>query len=298
MQLKPIDSVSGLSGTSFKSDYYHKRKPVVFSNFLEDSPALSKWSYTYLQEKAGNIQVNLYGKEDAFNDHVTSPPVAKSTFGEYLQLIKTNPTDLRLFLFNLLKRVPELQKDIVVNDITGGRVLQWLPYLFFGGAGSSVRYHYDIDMSHVFLTQLEGVKKVWLFPLEQSVFLYKLPFNFHGLANLKNPDYQKYPGLKYINGWETDLTRGETLFIPSGYWHYIQYTTGGYSVSYRAPSDSNLQKITGLRNIFITRKFDNAMRFVFGQQWLDYKIRIADKRAQHAIAKLENIKNPVTVTSV
>jgi ribosomal protein L16 Arg81 hydroxylase len=37
-------------------------------------------------------------------------------------------------------------------------------FMFFGGEGS-VRNHIDIDMSHVFITQFQGIKRIWLIPL-------------------------------------------------------------------------------------------------------------------------------------
>ena len=55
----------------------------------------------------------------------------------------------------------------------------------FGGEGSVTRNHIDIDMSHVFITQFQGIKRIWLFPWEQSDFMYKLPYNFHSLAQIK-----------------------------------------------------------------------------------------------------------------
>lgn len=288
MQLETIEKCSGLKSDEFLAKYFNNRLPVIVDNFIDSqSKALTAWDYNLLKQRAGEVKVNLYGREDEFNDFVTSPPVTKNVpFKEYLNMIEQGPTDLRLFLFNLLKNVPALKDDLVLNDLTGGKVLKWLPYLFFGGAGSTVRYHYDIDMSHVFLTQLWGVKEVWLFAPNQSALLYKLPFNFHGTVNLRNPEDEKYPGIRYLKGWKCTLQKGDTLYIPSGYWHYIQYTTGGWSVSYRALSDSIIERLAGFRNIFITRKVDNIMRRLFKQRWFNYKLSQAYKTASKQIALL------------
>ncbi|MEX6689844.1 cupin-like domain-containing protein [Danxiaibacter flavus] len=281
MKLKEIEHLSGpgQQETFSKSFYTHKR-PVILNDFLADKTVLSKWTFDFLADQAGDQLVDIYGKEDTHNEWVTSPPVARITFREYLSLIQTAPTPLRLFLFNLLKKKPQLKKDLKINDVTGGKILTWLPYLFFGGEESSVRYHYDIDMSDVFLTQLHGVKRIMLFSQDQSKLLYKLPFNFHGPVNLADPDYQQFPALRNLQGWTCDLHPGETLFIPSGFWHYIQYTTAGYSVSYRALSPSFWQRLRGLKNIFIVRKFDNIMRNICGRKWFDYKVRKAKKLAR------------------
>jgi hypothetical protein len=286
VQLTKVEKVSGLSSEEFKKKYFNAGVPVILQDFVsKDSPAWTKWNYDYFKEIAGDKEVDLLGKEDASNDKAASSPVARMKFGEYLDLIEREPTDLRIFLFNLMKLKPELNKDIIYNDLTGGKVLQWLPYLFFGGAGSSTRNHFDIDMSNVFLSQYKGVKKIWLFPLEQSDLMYKLPYNFHSIANLKDPDYEKFPALKYLKGYEAEIHPGETIFMPSGWWHYIQYPTEGYSIAVRALPAKIYDKWRGFRNIVITKNFDDTMRKVFKDRWFQYKINTAQRRAQRAMRK-------------
>ncbi|SEM97642.1 Cupin-like domain-containing protein [bacterium A37T11] len=288
MQLKKTERVSGISVADFTANYLNKGVPVILEDFVsKDSPAFTKWSYDYFKEIAGDTVISLHGKEDSSNDRASSAPVTKMKFGEYLDLIEKGPTDLRIFLFNLMKIKPELNHDLIYNDVTGGRVLQWLPFIFWGGEGSSTRNHYDIDMSHVFITQYKGIKRVWLFPLEQSVLLYKLPFNFHSIANIKNPDYEKFPALKLLDGYEAEIHPGDTLYMPSGWWHYIQYVTEGYSISVRALPSSPMDKWRGFRNLVITRHFDNTMRKIFKDKWYHYKIEQANKRAESALKKVK-----------
>lgn len=286
MRLKPVDSISGIASKDFVSEYLNKSQPVIIKDFVKtDSPCWSKWSYDYFKQIAGDEMINIYGKEEEGQQHAASPPVGRMTFGEYLDKISQEPTELRLFLFNLMKLRPELKKDVVFNDVTGGKVLQGLPYMFFGGEGSSTRNHFDIDMSHVFITQFQGKKRIWLFPNDQSDLMYKLPYNFHSMVNIKTGNVDEYPALKYLDGYEALIGPGETLYMPAGWWHYIQYETEGYSISVRALANSLGEKIKGARNLFITRHFDDAMRKIFKDKWYSYKIEIAKKRANNAIKK-------------
>ncbi len=287
MKLKPVDSISGVSSSEFVKDYLNKSQPVIIKDFIrQDSPCWQKWSYGYFKEIAGDEQIDVYGREEEAQNHAASPPIGRMSFGEYLDKISTEPTELRLFLFNLLKIRPELKKDVIYNDVTGGKVLQGLPFMFFGGEGSATRNHFDIDMSHVFITQFQGKKRIWLFPNNQSDLMYKLPYNFHSIANLKTSSVEEYPALKYLDGYEAVIGPGETLYMPAGWWHYIQYDTEGYSISVRALANSFGEKLKGARNLFITRHFDDTMRKIFKEKWLNYKIRTARKRADRAMKKM------------
>ncbi len=286
MQLNKVDIISGISSNDFLKKYMNPGIPVILKDFVKpESPAWKKWTYDYFKEIAGDNQVSVYGGEESSMDRAASAPVAKMSFSEYLDLIERGPTESRLFLFDLMKLKPELKKDVIYNDVTGGKVLQWLPYLFFGGEGSSTRNHYDIDMSHVFITQYKGIKKIWLFPLEQSALMYRLPYNFHSIANLKNSSEAEYPALKYLNGYEASIQPGETLYMPAGWWHFIQYETEGFSVSVRALPFKTIDKLRGFRNLVITRNFDNTMRKIFKDRWFNYKISVAKQRANNAIKK-------------
>lgn len=288
MKLQPVDRISGVTPKDFVKNYFNKSQPVILTDFIsKESACWSKWSYDYFKQIAGNERINVYGKEEESQNYAASPPVGKMTFGEYLDTIKKAPTELRLFLFNLMKLRPELKKDVIYNDVTGGRVLQNLPFMFFGGEGSATRNHFDIDMSHVFISQFQGIKRIWLFPNNQSDLMYKLPYNFHSIANLKTSDLKQYPALKLLHGYEAVIGPGDTCYMPAGWWHYIQYETEGYSISVRALSNSLTEKIKGARNLFVTRYFDDTMRKIFKERWLNYKIDVAKRRAEKAMRKYQ-----------
>ena len=288
MKLKEIGRIRNYNSEEFTSKFMKPNIPVIIEDFIDaESPALKNWNYDYFKEIAGENEVDVYGEEIHSLDRAASKPLARMKFSEYLDLISREKTKYRLFLFNLLKIKPELKKDVVYKDITKGKVLSWLPFMFFGGQGSNTRNHVDIDMSHVFLTQYQGIKRVWLFPLSQSDLIYKLPYNFHSIANLKTSSQEEFPGLKYLDGYEAVLKPGQTLYMPSGWWHFIQYETEGYSISVRALPFQLIEKWRGFKNLVITQHFDNLMRKLFKEKWFNYKVSVAKRRAQNAIDRIE-----------
>lgn len=155
------------------------------------------------------------------------------------------------------------------------------PFMFFGGQGSKVALHYDIDLSHVFLNQFHGRKRVVLFSPEQSKYIYQHPFTVASYVDVNNPDYEKYPALRKVQGFETILNPGETIFMPSGYWHYIEYTDGGYSMSVRA-NESYVRRAKGLWNIARHYVVDKGMNKIMGDDWRKMKEEMAKRRAEVA----------------
>ena len=158
-------------------------------------------------------------------------------------------------------------------------------YMFFGGKDTTVRIHYDIDVSNILLTHFGGKKRVILISPEYSDLLYRLPFNTYSLINLDKPDYEKYPGLAYVKGYECILEDGDSVFIPSGYWHFITYMEKSFSISYRKMAPSMHSKIQGLINIIIRLPFDKLMGNLLGVKWLRFKENTAERAAERAIIK-------------
>jgi len=198
---------------------------------------------------------------------------------EYVDLLKTKPTKYRIFLWNILKEVPELQKDFTFPDF-GLKLLKGLPMLFFGGKDSHTFMHYDIDLANIFHFHFEGKKQCILFDQKQNKHLYKIPYSLITREDIdfSNPDIKKWPALKKATGYITNLEHGNVLYMPEGYWHYMKYITPGFSLSLRAiaRNPKNLRK--AIYNLFIMRPIDAIMRKVRGQKWIDWKNNYAIKK--------------------
>jgi hypothetical protein len=221
---------------------------------------------------AGHKTVPLYddrpvNHKDGFNE-----PHAKMQMADYIDLLKAEPTKYRIFLWNVLKEVPELQRDFSFPDF-GLRLMKGLPMLFFGGENSSTFMHYDIDLANIFHFHFEGKKEIILFPQSENKYLYKVPHALitHESIDFSNPDLDQWPALKNAKGYKTQLQHGEVLYMPEGYWHYMKYVTPGFSMSLRAIARNPKNLGTAFYNVLVMRYYDQFMRKLKGQEWIDWK---------------------------
>jgi hypothetical protein len=280
LNLQNIDRVKNISKPDFIQNYLKPQIPVVIENLVDNWPAVSKWDFDYIKQKVGDKIVPLYDDrpvdyKDGFNE-----PHATMKMSDYIDLLQKEPTKYRIFLYNVLKEVPELQEDFDFPDV-GLRLMKSLPMLFFGGEDSHTFMHYDIDLANILHFHFQGNKECILYPNEEKKYLYKVPHSLitHESIDFSNPDFDRWPALKNAKGYKTELEHGNVLYMPEGYWHYMRYITPGFSMSMRSIARNPKNLTQAIYNIFIMRNIDNLMRRVKGQQWIDEKNEKAIKNA-------------------
>ncbi|MDX1270191.1 cupin-like domain-containing protein [Bizionia paragorgiae] len=268
----PITRVKSITKDDFINNYYKKQRPVLIENLSKEWPAYNKWNLDYIQSLAGDQIVPLYNNEPTKGRQNSVVPAKKMKLYDYIEILKTQPTDLRMFFYNVLQKMPELTKDFSYPDI-GLKFFKKLPVMFFGGKGSKVLAHYDMDLADLVHFHFHGTKKVTLFAPDQAKHLYKVPFTVHNLEciDMDHPDFEKYPALQLAEGISVEMKHGDALYMPSGYWHYITYEDGGFSITLRAFPRRFKQFTEFVTNIVFMRTFENLMRRTIGQKWVDYK---------------------------
>ncbi|QNJ97795.1 cupin-like domain-containing protein [Constantimarinum furrinae] len=268
----PIPRVKRISKKEFTETYYKPQRPVIIEDLTKDWPAYTKWNLNYIQEHAGDQIVPLYNNEPTKGHTKSVVPAKKIKLYDYIEILKSGPTDLRMFFYNLLKKMPELEKDFSYPEI-GLKFFKKLPVMFFGGEGSKVLAHYDMDMADLVHFHFHGDKSVTLFAPDQAKYLYKVPFTVHNLEtiDMENPDFEKYPALQNVVGLSAQMKHGDALYMPSGYWHYITYLNAGFSITLRAFPRKPKALAKLFYNLLFMRNIENGMRYLLGQKWVDYK---------------------------
>ena len=290
MQLLPLPTIDSISPEEFKSEFYDKNQPVIIRNLSHNWPAYTKWNWDYFKKLVGHKRVPLYNnvKSDAYT------PVNKAddykTFAEYIDMISQGPAGWRIFLFNIFDHAPQLINDFTWPDHLMKGFVKKYPMLFTGGATSITHMHFDIDLSHILHTQFAGRKRVLLFPFKEQYKLYRKPFEVLSLADFSNyymqdggPNYEKFPALKLAQGLEATLEHGDTLFMPAGWWHHMEYLDSGFAMSLRALQPTITGKMKAAWNIFGMRSIDTVMKKTAPVWWYERKKKKVFENAEREL---------------
>ena len=296
MQLKPVNMVNSIDPVEFRNRFYHPQVPVVIKDLAKQWPAYKKWNWVYFKNLVGNKKVGLYNnvKSDAYTPINTADDY--KTFGEYIDMISKGPAGWRIFLFNIFEHAPQLTQDFTWPEHLMKGFVKRYPMLFVGGATSITHMHFDIDLSHILHTQFAGRKRVLLFPFTEQHKLYRKPFEVLSLADFSHYhevgklDFEKFPALKLAQGYEVILDHGDTLFMPAGYWHHMEYLDSGFAMSLRAMQPSISGKLKGAWNLFGMRSIDTVMKKTAPIWWYENKKKTIQENAEKAIKESALLK--------
>jgi hypothetical protein len=291
MNITAIDSVENIAPETFRKQYYGPRKPLIIKGLSRQWPAREKWTWDYFKSIVGHQTVGVYNNERAGAGTLVNGADDYIRFGDYLDMIQQGPVTLRIFLFNIFQHAPGIVDDFTWPDHLVKGFLKKYPMLFVGGAGSVAHMHCDIDLSHIFHTQFIGRKRVLLLENRQSPYIYRMPFTVESAASFVNwhqqLDTEQFPALRYARGYTAILEHGDTLFMPGGYWHHMEYIDSGFAMSLRALDQTLTGKLNGLYHIVGLRGMNNLLIKLAPQWWYHYKRKIAHEKARRALEAIK-----------
>ena len=284
-----IDTIQAadLTEKDFKKNYFYPQKPLLIKGLANQFPAGKKWTIDYFRKIGGHHTVEVFDNRKKHDGSTYVKSDLKINLNEFLDIIeKDEYSPLRMFVYDMFKRCPELKKDFHCPDFFNG-LLGNIGMFFMGGKNTEVPLHYDVDYNNVLLTQIYGSKRVILIEPKYSHLLYQLPFTTMSPVNLDNPDYDKYPGLHFVKGYKVIQEPGDGVFMPTKYWHYNVYLNGGIAVSYRKLNKNPVKSLNTLLSFGVTLPFDKVMTRMLGDKWFDYKKNKAESRAIELIKSME-----------
>jgi len=224
-------------------EYILPLKPVIITNGIEHWAARKKWTLDFFKQQYGEMPLTVDGRQ--FSMETLIDEVKVSTSERPAPYLRNYP----------VKKLPEeLQSDVmpmpecVSPNWFDHRLLKtWKDFtyveLYIGGTGARFPVlHYDGLHTHAFLMQLEGVKEYVAFPPDQSPLMYAGQGeneNKSAVDNIETPDLARFPKFTGACGFRFKLFPGETLFVPSGWWHTARILSPSITVSINGANAAN-----------------------------------------------------------
>ncbi|TDC74936.1 cupin-like domain-containing protein [Actinomadura sp. 7K507] len=214
------------SRDEFFEEYYFQNRPVIITGMLKSWPACTKWNFDYLRATCGGNEVEVqFGRESDEHYEINGPQHKKTMpFREYVDMVEAAGTtnDFYMTANNASRNQEAL--DVLWDDVdpigeyldgdARGRSFFWL-----GPPGTKTPFHHDLTNN--FMAQVMGRKKIKMVPLHDTAFIYNT-VHCYSDVDASAIDYESFPRMKQAQVLECTLAPGELLFIPIGWWHYVE----------------------------------------------------------------------------
>lgn len=204
--------------------HYRTNVPVIITGMLDDCAARSRWSLDYLRDTFGERMVEVQFGRNADADYEMNSIAHKRSirFGEYVDLVQrsghtndfymtaNNDSQNRQALKELWDDVPALP-DYLNGERAG--------FFWFGPAGTVTPFHHDLTNN--FMIQIMGRKRLRLIAPCYTPRLYNFRHCFTPVDG-RQIDVQRFPSMTGVPVLECELQPGEILFLPVGWWHFVE----------------------------------------------------------------------------
>jgi ribosomal protein L16 Arg81 hydroxylase len=239
-----IDRRAGVSQKEFLNEYYSRNEPVLMTDVCDRWPAATLWSPDYLAEKLGSVEVEVMAGRDADPRYEINSDEHRFTmpFDEYVAKIsgQSRSNDMYLTANNKLLAADaarplwddfDLDERFLAPDPDHSHAFLW-----FGPAGTITPLHHD--SVNVMFNQVDGWKHFILIPALQIHRVYN-DLSVYSEVDALNPDLEQYPLFEDVQQIHLDVGPGQTLFIPTGWWHHVEATEASISISFTNFAFSN-----------------------------------------------------------
>ncbi|KAK9687070.1 Lysine-specific demethylase 8 [Basidiobolus ranarum] len=212
--------------------------PVILTGVTKHWPALKKWEdLEFWKTEHGSVVVPVEtGVYTDANFEQTYLPL-KDFIETYIEKKSEEKSGRIGYLAQcqLFEKIPSLQQDFQLPEYSrAGRNDIYHTNGWFGPKGTISPMHRD-PYNNLF-TQVLGRKYLRLYPASEQEKLY--PFNnlfqknTSRITHLDNVDHVRYPKFQTAKYQECILAPGEMLYIPKGYWHYVESLDTSFSISF------------------------------------------------------------------
>jgi hypothetical protein len=230
VERRPAPSVD-----EFVSKYLYGETPVVFRGLFEGQEIERIRTLADLRARLGHLEANIsreyieatreFLRTKTAKPFEYDPPMA---LGKYCSLLETEPTSTLMSLENFMPadlaamfEPPKLATGVA--DESG--IFSWY---FVGPAAGVTSLHFDGAIASGLHHQVFGRKR-WLLARPQ-VSPRLLPIEVSSMYSPNRfSEAERRDFVSFIDGYDTVLEPGDTLFIPVQFWHHVDYLEPAFS---------------------------------------------------------------------
>jgi hypothetical protein len=229
----------------FRDEIYATGRPVVIEGLARTWRA-TRWTRESLTSDYGDIDVEVQVQRNTnpFYERQKDRHRRVVSFSDFLEEATDRPNDWYLTAYNAERNqafwnrlAPDLGRldAYLTHEGEFGNGMPWI-----GGLGSFTPLHHDLTNN--LLVQLVGVKSILLVPPSEAAKLYPAEGVFSEISDLDDPEQiSRFPLARSVEGYRVDLSPGDALFIPVGWWHQVRSQSFSVSATYtcfRWPNDA------------------------------------------------------------
>ena len=225
-----------LTREEFFEQYYFQNRPVIITGAFDSWPARTQWSFDYFRARCGDCEVEVqFGRESDPNYEINQPNLKrKMPFREYVDLVeRSRPTNdfymtanntsiNRASLAALWEDAPTIREYLDPASPDTG-------FFWFGPGGTKTPFHHDLTNN--FMAQVIGRKRIKLIPMSDTPYMYN---HLHCYTQVDGNaiDATRFPAVQQANLIECTIGPGDLLFLPIGWWHYVEGLEPSVTMTY------------------------------------------------------------------
>lgn len=236
--LPSIDRIPSPDAETFFNTYVKRGIPVVITDLQKDWPASRLWNPAYFRDTFGTMPVGTMELRNGVCNAETYSERSGAATSMSSVLDAVEAADLH-------GKVVACPTALLGSGLAAQYTV---PYncdakrffrsrIYIGPAGTVTPLHHDLPEN--LYTLVYGRKRITLFHPDDSKFLYRNPVwsrlpNF-SQVNPEAPDLEAFPKYGRARPLVVDLKAGETLYIPSFWWHHLRNMETSIAMSFWWP---------------------------------------------------------------
>lgn len=229
----------GASKRIFQDQVLASREPLLVKNGLSSEP-LKKWNpenlRAYLMRQPGSLWITrgVADQGDSRFEEISVRNYADYLFNEAVKIDEAEPMYVSISK-EFMRILPDMAEELGLNRLIPPLYTQY-PYAFLGPEKTISGLH--VDDYHSLFTQIWGDKTFLLFPPTDTPNVYvSRKYDWASKLSLVDlrqieANWANYPLIRECTPLMAQVSTGDLLWVPSGWFHFVYATRPSFSVTF------------------------------------------------------------------